>query len=504
MRWWTDRKHEPQSGGAPESVRAAVAEAVTLSLRARLTLWYGVVQLAVLLIGGVAVVWLHQRLTLARVDAKLRDDAATVAALVRAELDEAGPESADGEETNPAESAREALVDLELPGAGVAVVSGTGAVLASRAFGVRALAAAELTEAATSRTGGMSRGSLRVHHEAQRARTRRFGIVTWSSLDDYRREHATLLQALWFGVPLALLVASVGGWIVGHRGLHPLSEMARQAEAITADQPDARLQQPMRRDELGALASSFNALLDRLGSALRVQRQFMADASHQLRTPVSIARTASQVTLSMPNRTPEEYREALEVVANQTRRLSEMIDRMFTLALADLRARPLQLNDFYLDELVQESARAAEVLAAGRQVTIRIDAPTEVPFRGDETLLRQMIMNLAENAIRHTPPHGTVDLRLTTSEREGRLEVWDTGCGIPPEDRARIFDRFVRLENAESAGGAGLGLPIARWVAEAHHGTLELERSGSGGSCFVAVLPRGNRADERPSTASFT
>ena len=462
---------------------------MNLSLRARLTLWYSVVLLTVLLAAGGTVVWLHATLGLARIDAELQGEAATVNGLLRGEFDETDPDPGHPDEQDVAARVAEALQDLELPGTGVAILAGDGRVFAVRASGVRTLTPRELDGLRSIGWAAASRDGLRVRQEMQRLPGLDVRIAVWNSLAGFERERAGLRRALWLGVPLALLVASMGGWIVGYRGLRPLADMARQAEAITADRLDDRLSPPATKDELGALASAFNALLDRLGGALRVQRQFMADASHQLRTPISIARTAAQVTLSGPARTAGDYHDALTIVAAQTRRLTEMIERMFTLALADLDARPLQRSEFYLDELVQDCGRTAQVLAADRQLTIRTQTPAEVPFRGDETLLRQMIMNLVENAVRHTPPQGTVELALHAVNGDLRVMVSDTGCGIAAEDQSRIFERFVRLQSAGSDGAGGLGLPIARWVAEAHHGSLNLESSGPGGSRFVVVLP---------------
>lgn len=481
----------------------------SFSLRARLTLWYSVVLLAVLLAAGVTVVWLHSTFGLARIDRGLQAEAATVNGVLRGEFDEphADPDSPDRDADDAqdvADRVAEALHDLDLPGTGVAIFSRDGRALAVRTFGIRSLAPAALAVVSIGTSPGVaSRDGLRLRREAQRLPGLDVDVVVWNSMEPFEWERARLRRALLLGVPLALLVASAGGWMVGYRGLRPLTDMARQAETITADRLDDRLSPPGTHDELAALASAFNALLDRLAGALRVQRQFMADASHQLRTPISIARTAAQVTLSGPERDAADYREALTIVAAQTRRLTEMIERMFALALADLDARPLQLTDFYLDELVQECARTAQVLGADRGLTIRADTPAEVPFRGDETLLRQMIMNLVENAVRHTPPAGTVALALNAVNGDVRVMVADTGSGIPAEHQARIFERFVRLQNdtapaGRDPGGAapgvdtaagGLGLPIARWVAEAHHGSLTLESSGPDGSRFVVTLP---------------
>jgi signal transduction histidine kinase len=289
-------------------------------------------------------------------------------------------------------------------------------------------------------------------------------------------------------MPVGLLFAAVGGWLIGWRLLAPLSGMARQANAIDDRRLDCRLVVPGTGDELGVLASAFNSLLERLAVAFQAQRRFMADASHQLRTPLSIARTAAQVTLAQEARTGAEYRESLSTVARQTERLTRMVDDMFELALADLDARPLQLEEVYLDEIVNECVSSARVLANDRAVSVAARTPVDVQMQADQSLLRQMILNLVENAVRYTPAGGSVQVAVQADADRAEIAVSDTGPGIPDSDRERIFERFVRLDG-NGSGGGGLGLPIARWVAQLHRGTLALESTGPGGSRFVAVLP---------------
>jgi signal transduction histidine kinase len=296
------------------------------------------------------------------------------------------------------------------------------------------------------------------------------------------------MRTLWLATPVGLLFAAVGGWVIGWRLLAPLSSMARQANAIDDRRVDGRLSVPATGDELGMLASAFNGLLDRLAVAFHAQRRFMADASHQLRTPLSIARTAAQVTLAQENRTVEEYRESLTTVARQTERLTRMVDDMFELALSDLDARPLQLEEVYLDEIVNECVSSARVLASDRLVSVGARTPVDLQMRADQSLLRQMILNLVENAVRYTPAGGSVQIAVEANTDHAQITVSDTGPGIPDSDRERIFERFVRL-SASSDGGGGLGLPIARWVAQLHRGSLALESTGPDGSRFVAVLP---------------
>src|SRR6185295_753632 len=161
----------------------------------------------------------------------------------------------------------------------------------------------------------------------------------------------------------------------------------------------------------------------------------MADASHQLRTPLSIARTAAQVTLAKPERTVAEYRESLGTVARQTERLTHMVDDMFELALADLDARPLQLEEVYLDEIVNECVSSARVLADEHAVTVAARTPADVQMQADQGLLRQMILNLVENAVRHTPVGGSVQVAVEADAGRARIAVSDTGPGIPLLDR---------------------------------------------------------------------
>jgi signal transduction histidine kinase len=222
---------------------------------------------------------------------------------------------------------------------------------------------------------------------------------------------------------------------------------------------------------------------------MSAQRQFMADASHELRTPVSVTRTAAQVMLGREQRSEQEYRESLAIVAEQAARLTRMVDDMFLLARAEAQGRPLEATPIYLDELVGECTRAVRVLADARGVEVRTNGAREVGIVGDENLLRQLVINLLENAVSHTPPGGKVSVELETHNGDVAIAVTDSGPGVPHEDRDRIFERFVRLARSGAHTGAGLGLPIARWIAEQHGGRLTLESSAPDGARFVVSLP---------------
>jgi heavy metal sensor kinase len=308
-------------------------------------------------------------------------------------------------------------------------------------------------------------------------------------LEPIEDELETLRTILYYVGPIALAVAGLGGWFLARKSLAPVVAMSERARWMGAANLADKLPVSNPRDELGQLAVTFNELLARLSAAFAQQREFMADASHELRTPLSVIHTTAGVTLDRHHRDEGEYREAIRIIDEQTQRLTRIVEDMFMLARADSGRYPLRKSKFYLDELVEETARAA-----GKKVAIDVRNAAAALVYSDEHLLRRMILNLLDNAIKHTPPEGSVRLSLTRRQRDYCIEVSDTGTGIPEDAQSHIFNRFYRVDKARSrsdsgGSGAGLGLSIALWIAEAHGGSLRLSRSDSGGSTFVAALP---------------
>jgi heavy metal sensor kinase len=322
-------------------------------------------------------------------------------------------------------------------------------------------------------------------------------LVVSEPFDSVTDGLGAIRDMLYITVPGALLISGLGGWFLARQSLASVVAMSERARRISAESLEQRLPVVNPRDELGRLASSFNELLARLDESFSHQRRFMADASHELRTPLSIMRTATDVTLEREGRTEVEYRDALKIIDEQVRRLTRIVEDMFTLARADVGPQRLRPSDFYLDELITETARAADVLAARKKVAITVSPVAETPFQGDEGLLRQMLLNLLDNAVKHTPAGGSVHVLVARADGYYSITVSDTGTGIPAEARPHIFERFYRVDKARSraeavhseSSGAGLGLSISRWIAEAHGGHLELLHTGEGGSTFVATLP---------------
>jgi len=321
-------------------------------------------------------------------------------------------------------------------------------------------------------------------------------LVVSQPFDVVRRDLRLLRLILIFVVLGTLALTGFGGWFLARRSLAPVVQMTERARRISAENLDQRLPVSNSNDELGRLASTFNELLTRLDNAFEQQHRFMADASHELRTPLSVMRTATGVTLEQQSRSDSEYREALSIIDVQARRLTHIVEEMFMLARADGGQRVLQMSLFSLDKLLCETSLAAEVLATSKGITIEVGEIPEVHYRGDEGLLRQMVLNLLDNAIKHTLPGGVVRIALERKSTTYAVVVSDTGTGIPLEAQPHIFERFYRVDKARSraeasavGGGAGLGLAIAKWTAEAHLGRLELQHSDSRGSTFVASLP---------------
>jgi two-component system OmpR family sensor kinase len=456
-----------------------------LSLRARLTLWYTIVLVVALAIFGADVLIVQQRLGLRRLDEQLGDVHATLMKVLRSELEEGSSIVA---------SAQEAIETAATESTGAAVFDEQRHALGQHPGG--------LEPALLLPPDGAEDGAATVDtpHGAWRVQTRREQVESSKRrsailvsvarpLSDIDREKQSLREAMLLGFPVALLLAAAGGFGIASIALRPITGMATQASRI---QPNGleELGSTDRHDELGQLARAFNGLVARLRNAIETERQFMADASHELRTPISVVRTAADVALDREHRDEPDYRETLAIVRDESRRLSRLVEDMLTLARADAGGHQMRRARLYLDDVIADCRRAVAVLAADRGIAIHAEPPDTLVVNGDEQLLRQMLLNLLQNAIQNTPPGGTVTVRAETAGDSVTLSVADTGRGIAAADRERIFDRFVQLDPSRSGSGTGLGLPIARWIAEAHGGTLTLESSGSAGSVFRVSLPR--------------
>lgn len=472
------------------------------SVRARLALWHAAT-LGVLLIGFAAVAYAYTaRSTLRRTDEYLRQSAGAFADALRDEREEVAGNADAARET--VKEIRFGTLQVTILDAALRPLAASPPLAATRGdeqgppLDPAALAAELLRSprrAPSVFTLADDEGGYRVFAAPLVLAGEAMVLAMAQPLHDRQEALEEARTVLLVSIPLVLLLAWAGGYLLARRSLAPVVAMSDQAARLGASNLDQALPVRNPRDELGRLALVFNGLLGRLSQAIEQQRQFMADASHELRTPVSILRGEADIALSAEERAPREYREALGVISHEARRLSRIVDDLFLLARADAGQQPLRPGELYLDELAGECVRAMRSLAADRGVGLSCHAEGELAYRGDEPLLHRLLLNLLDNALKYSRPGGEV--RLDLARRDGGYVMLLTDAGPPIEGDAaeHIFERFYRVDRARSreadsaTGGAGLGLPIARWVAEAHGGSLRLARSTADGNEFEVFLP---------------
>lgn len=460
------------------------------TVRGRLTLWYVSALALILVLFGVSVYVMLSRALHRRVDEGLRST-------IEISITSLTHDTQEGQ--SPPSAAQSTAAELSHPQQAMMIFDDRGQLLATHP-GEEDLHI-QLPDRTTIPDADVSLYTIANGSNNHRIAVRRvtippagtpYIILASQPLKPVEDELESLREILYFAAPAVLLLAGFGGWFLARQGLAPVTAMARSARQIGAGSLDQQLPIVNPRDELGQLATTFNDLLARLNAAFEEQRRFMADASHELRNPLSVMSTAAGVTLKREHRAEEEYREALGIIAEQTRRLSRIVNDMFMLARADAGQYPLRKRTVYLNDLLEDVARAGAVLASDRKASVQLTNLPEAVFHGDEDLLRQMLLNLVDNAVKFTPSDGAVTLSLERRADEYLISVTDAGPGIPPEARRHIFERFYRADRVRTRaedGGAGLGLSIARWIARAHDGDIELDDSGGTGTKFVVRLP---------------
>jgi heavy metal sensor kinase len=464
------------------------------SVRARLTLYYVSALAAALLVVGGLIYALLARALYARIDLNLH-------ALVQVTGNSLRNDLAEGQDYEDA--ARSTAAELASRQQMLAIYDATGRLLAEAGRDddldialppLDSISEEEETLATVAERGDRDdRHRLGLRRMTIQPWGARYIVVAGSSMEATDEELEALREILLYVVPIALALAALGGWFLAHRSLSPVVAMAERARKIGVEDLGARLPVANPGDELGRLAETFNELLGRLEASMTRQRQFMADASHELRTPVTTARTAVSVALQQPHRDERDYRQTLAIVEQQTVRLSRIVEDMFTLARADAGNYPIRRGTMYLDEVVEEVVRAARVLASLKDVGLDLQGAQPASLAGDEDLIRRLVGNVLDNAIRYAPHGSVIRIELGTAPEGHAISITDAGPGIPPETQPHIFERFYRADTARarggSDGGAGLGLALARWIARVHGGDVTLARSSDAGSTFTILLP---------------
>ena len=292
--------------------------------------------------------------------------------------------------------------------------------------------------------------------------------------------------------------AWLGSRWLARQALTPVEVLTATAEQISVPSLKTRVALDAPYEEFVRLARVFNAMLDRLHTVFEGQRQFVADASHEMQTPLTVIKGTIEVAL-LKSRNADEYREALVTSLGQVERLSTLTRSLLTLAQFSGDRPPVQLVPLALEPLVQDLVRELTVLAEDRKIQLTLETHPVPLVMGDHGRLTQLLINLLDNALAHTPPEGAVTLRLKLEQGQVVMEVEDTGPGIAPEQLPHLFERFYRGDTARDreSGGAGLGLAIVKEIAEAHGGTVRAASTLGKGSIFTLSLP-----PYRPSTVS--
>lgn len=318
-----------------------------------------------------------------------------------------------------------------------------------------------------------------------------YGVLqVGESLSQLNATLQSIVFALLLISPFVLLLSALGSYWLAKRAFRPILYLTRTAREINAGDLHRRVPIPHAKDEVYDLALTLNDMIGRLDQSFAQQRRFVADASHELRTPVTVIRTITDIALENAL-TLDEYNGILRDVNCETERLGQLINDLLALARADEGYLSLDCEPVRLDLLALDVAATLEPLALERGITLDVEAPAPATVSGDTARLIQMMMGLVDNALTYTNAGGTVILSVTCDKENARYAVCDTGIGIAPEDVAHIFERFYRADPARSraAGGSGLGLSIVDWIVRSHHGSITVESQERQGSTFTVTLP---------------
>jgi len=335
-------------------------------------------------------------------------------------------------------------------------------------------------------TGTLSSEPIRI----AALRTSNFTYLVGYPLGEVRDLQDSLYVIFLFLVPLAALISVIGGFALARKSLQPVDELARAAQRITAQNLDQPLPVLRPDEEIGRLTTTINDMTRRLHDSFARVSEFSADASHELRTPLTVVRGEIELALRS-SRNPAEYRRVLETTLEEVLRMGTIVENLLLLAKADQRSYQAHFTEVNLQELLNELAEDGEVLAEHKRIRLQIAQSSPVTIVGDKVRLRQLFLNLVDNAIKYTPEGGRVSLAVEQHNGLALFRVEDTGIGIPKEELPKIFERFYRVDKARSRelGGSGLGLAIARWIAELHRGTITVESRPNEGSTFTVTLP---------------
>jgi len=331
---------------------------------------------------------------------------------------------------------------------------------------------------------------IRLASQAMPAGDRQFTVAVAEPLDEMEESLQRFDRALFIFVPLLLLLASVGGWWMSTRALAPVDRITLEAARISIGNLSARVPVPATKDELHRLAQTLNEMLGRIETAVRRMTQFTADASHELRAPLTLIHTAADFSLR-GERSREDLMEAMRKIARESMRTGSLVDNLLVLARADSGVDPIELREVDLVQIARKARDEMLLAAQAKRIDLTLKTPKEaLRARGDEDSLTRLIVILLDNAVKYTNSGGRVGIEVRLDGCDAEVLVTDTGIGIASEDLPRIWDRFWRADKVRSRnmGGVGLGLSIAREIAARHGAAVDAESALGRGSRFSIRL----------------
>jgi heavy metal sensor kinase len=454
-----------------------------LRIRTKLTTWYSLILALSLCTFGAVAYFAMSGSIRATVDQDLRSRLEGV----RAIIDEDAPKGPAALQDEVKEFADGLGVDGR-----VRVATADGKVIfASQGLDPKDLRPARYARLSRTFYQRIGHDSFRILHEKLELAGVQYDVTLAISMNGYDRALLGFRLGLFFAVPAFLALAAVGGYWMSRRALAPVDEITRSARNIEAHDLSRRLAVPRSGDELSRLVGTLNEMLGRLETAFQRITQFTADASHELRTPVSVIRTSAELALEK-RRSEAEYRETLALILSETEKVSELIEQLLELARADSGFVELPLTRTDVSQPLRDACRQASLLAQSKQIAFRQNIPEDsIWVAGESSSLEKLFLIVLDNAVKYTQNGGEIDVCLKSSPQFASVEIRDTGIGIAPEDIPRVFDRFYRVDRVRSreSGGTGLGLAIGRWIAQAHRGDIRVQSELSKGSTFEIRLP---------------
>lgn len=463
------------------------------SIRVRLTFWYAMTLAVILAVSALFSYHYFSHNLRSQVDRQIREVARTLEQH-RAETHHGSKDIENCEHLQDLAHLNNWVVLLQLRGASLQVFCGTdNLVQRELPFGPVARQQVRWLNEHLETIELDDGGSLRLLSYPLNIEGRLAGVVQVGQELGPLQQTVEELRLIYLVVgPFAIFWLCIGCWLLAERTLAPILEVTEAAQGITSDNLSRRLPLGNHPDELSQMVSCLNQMLDRLEKSFRRIRQFSGDASHELRTPLTILRGETEVTLRWA-KTPEEFRDMLRSNMEEIDRMERIIGSLLTLAKSEAGELTLEMKELSLSDLVQELYLQARLLCEPKsidaQLVLRVEK--EIRIRGDDLRLRQLFLNLISNAIKYTADDGPLEIVLFQDENFARIDIVDSGIGIPAEHLPHIFDRFYRVDKARNRmdGGTGLGLAIVKWIAEAHGGSITVKSVVGKGSTFSVRLP---------------